>query len=424
MGRGGASVASPCPDSSSVFFNPAGIAFDPALSITLGGVGIAPVGQFINSKTSQKSDLTKAVYPVPNIYVSKGIGSRLAVGLGVNAPYGLTAEWDADTSEGRFLGYKSVVQGVFFQPTVAMKLNEKVSVGFGLDITYLNVQLRQRVDLSAQALAPGVTFRAIGVPPGTDFADIDLSGHAFGTGFHVGLLAKANDKVSFGVRYLSNQTIDVDNGKLTTEQIPTGRLLPISLPGLPAGTPLDLILATQFKDGAGLESGQKGTTSIPMPAQLVLGTAVKVSPKATLFADYRFVQWSKFAELAIKRENASAASITYEDYRNANAFHIGAEFEVSPKMVVRAGYFGNSGAAPDQTVTPNLPEGRRNNYSVGFGFKVSEKARLDVAYQYLQQYDRAGRSTDGGVARPTVDVNNGTYKFHANIFGASLGLRF
>ena len=49
------------------------------------------------------------------------------------------------------------MQGVYVQPTFAAKLNDKVSVGVGIDATYLNVELRQRVDLSTQVLGIAAT---------------------------------------------------------------------------------------------------------------------------------------------------------------------------------------------------------------------------------------------------------------------------
>ena len=79
------------------------------------------------------------------------------------------------------------------QPTVAFKLNDRVSIGAGVDITYLNVELKQRVDLYPQPLAAtGLTFGQLNlvcpaavcgtVKQGTDFADLTLKGHNYSAG--------------------------------------------------------------------------------------------------------------------------------------------------------------------------------------------------------------------------------------------------
>ena len=425
MGRGGAGVASPCPDGSSIFFNPAGIAFIPGQTIGIGGSLVAPRGDFTNDTTGQVSALNSKSYPLPNIYYSGGVGKRFAVGFGVNAPYGLTTDWPI-TSEGRFLGYKSLVQGLYMQPTIAARLSDRVAVGVGVDIVYLKVQLRQRVDLSTQKLTgtPYTFAQYFGVPAGTDFADVDLQGHNWSVGYHLGLQIKATDKISFGARYLSGQNVEVPDGVLNTTQIKTGLATTKPLPGIPVGTPMDAILAGQFAAGAALESGQTGKTTLPLPSQLAIGTALQVAPRVKLLFDYRFVNWSAFDELVIEKENSAQPTVVVESYRNAHAFHFGGDISVTPRFDLRAGFFATTAAAPDQTVTPNLPEGARQNYSVGFGAKLSKSVRLDFAYQYLRQGERAGRTTDGGMAVPTTEVNNGVYRFHANLLGLMLGLAF
>ena len=423
IGRGGASVAMPCSDGSSVFFNPAGLAFVPGQTLSFGAAAIKPTGNFTNDKTGDVSMLNKRTYPVPNFYYSRGVGKTMSAGIGVFAPYGLTTDWPT-TSEGRFLGYKCKVQGIYIQPTFALRLSDRAAVGVGVDLTYLNVELRQRVDLSVQQLAPGLTFGAIGVPAGTDFADVELRGHSLSAGFHVGLQAKASDRVAVGFRYLSGQKVDISNGKLATKQIPTNLATRVLLPGIPVGTPYDAIVEPQFKDGAALENGQKGTTRLPLPAQFVVGTAIQATPSLMVLVDYQYTRWSAFDALIINKENSTNPTVTVEDYGNTHGVRFGAEYTITPAFVVRGGFVVNTAGAPDQTVTPNLPEGKRYWPTAGISAKLTKRAHLDVFYLYLYQPERAGRSTDGGMAKPTVAVNNGTFNFRANLFGAALAFRF
>ena len=75
-------------------------------------------------------------------------------------------------------------------------------------------------------------------------------------------------------------------------------------------------------------------------------------------------------------------------------------------------------------MTPNLPEGPRTEYTAGVGATLSPKLHLDVSYQYIDQADRRGRTTDGGLAVPTAAVNNGLYTFSASLIGATLTYKF
>lgn len=427
MGRGGAGVADPCDDGSGVFFNPAALSFRKT-TLTLGGAVIHPYGGFTDTSGGAANGLVSSLnnkyYPVPNFYASMPFRKRLAFGVGVFAPYGLETDWPA-SSEGRFLGYKSIVQGVYVQPTVAFKVNDNVSVGGGVDITYVNVELRQRVDLSVQPLGTtGLTFAQLNlvcpaavcgtVPAGTDFADVRLKGHRWHAGFHLGVQARVNDRISVGARFLSEQKVDVTNGKITTEQIPVpGVKVPVTVNGTTNFVPVDTVLAAEFAAGGKL-SNQDGTSRIPMPAQLVAGVAIKATGTIKVFADYQYTRWSAFDVLPVNGQYLTESIV--EAYTNVHGVRFGTEIGLTPRAVVRGGINLHGPAAPDQTVTPNLPEGSRREFNVGFGYKVSERVRFDAAYMYLYQPDRDGRTN------PTT--NNGVYSFRAHLVSASATILF
>ncbi len=425
MARAGAGVAAPCPDASSIFFNPAGLSFQRA-EIGLGGVIIGPRGSFTDRNTSLVSKLNDHWYWWPNIYLSKPVAGRYALGLGVFVPYGLTTDWPVDF-EGRYLGYHSQLQAIYIQPTLAVKLSQKISVGAGVDVAYLTVELRQRLDLSVQPLPalpgipPGATFALLGVKTGTDFANIDLKGNTWNAGYHLGILMKTNDRVSFGARFLSGQSVHLKDGAITTTQISTPYTLPFSLPGAPAGTPLDVLLKPQFAAGAPL-GNQTASSRLPLPSQFVAGTAFKLLPRTRLMVDYQFTRWSKFDKLVITGQ--SLTSFTPENYRDTHGVRAGTEISLGGRSVLRAGLEIHTAAAPDQTVTPNLPEGWQQEYAIGFGRQLWEKIRFDIAYVRTVQPDRAGRTTNGGKIFPTAADNNGTYTFNSNFISAGLSMRF
>jgi long-chain fatty acid transport protein len=422
-GRGGAGVADPCPDGSGIFYNPAALSVNQKV-ITLGGAFIGPSGTFTDTSggalNGTVSTLNKHWYPVPNIYVSLPFAKRYAFGLGVMAPYGLTTDWPV-TSQGRFLGYKSLVQGVYVQPTFAVKVSDRMSVGIGIDATYLNVELRQRVDLAAQPLGTtGLTFAQVGIPANTDFADIQLKGNSWHAGYHLGVKIDASDRVSLGFRYLSSQKVSISSGTIATTQIMTGYKLPPSLGGLP----VDSLVASQFAPGGKL-SDQAAETSIPLPSQFVAGVAIKASSSVKLFFDYQFSHWSEFDVLPINGQYLKSSIV--ESYQDVSGFRAGTDIGLgkSKASTLRLGVNLHPAAAPDQTVTPNLPEGSRREFTAGFGTRLSKSMFLDFAYMYLGQPDRNGRTTSGKVpTAPTAADNNGVYSFGANILNAALSFRF
>jgi len=426
MGRAGATVADPCLDGSSMFFNPAGIALLENRVVNAGVTVISAGGNFTNQFTGEKDDLNRTAIPVPTFFFAWPLKNDLALGLGVFAPYGLETEWP-ETAQGRFLGYNSKVASVYIQPTVAYKINDWLSLGGGLDINLVSVTLKQHLDLSEQTV-PGssLSFADFGLPNRTDFADAQLSGHGTTWGFNLGAIAKATDWISFGVRYLARQKANIDGGEVKIEQIQTGLVIPVDvpLPGgtVPAGTPVDALVTPLFADGQPL-SDQGATAVLRFPEQLVLGTMIQVSPHVKLLADYQYTNWSVFESLPITFEHLGQV-VLQEQFVETHGLRLGGEYIFNPDTQLRLGFITHGAAAPPQTVTPNLPEGPRSEMTIGFGTRIWRGLRFDAAYQYIDQANRRGRSTDGGTDTPTTGVNDGLYEFDAHLFGLSLIYKF
>jgi long-chain fatty acid transport protein len=422
MGRAGTAVAAPCADGSAIYYNPAGVANTAKghTTISAGGTAIAPSGAFTDDATGLKSSLNNKVFPIPALYITHGFTDEVSAGIGVFAPYGLTTDWP-NTSQGRYLGYKSVIRAIYIQPTVAAKLGSMVKLGAGFDFNLFHVQLRQRVDLSTQQLPapapPGATFANLGIPTGTDFADVNLTGNATGVGYHIGAIFQPSDQVSLGLRYLSRQKVKMNNGTAAVSQVSTGITLAAGNPfGVPAGTPLDLVLAGQFS-GAGPLQTQDASTAVRMPEQLTGGIMVKPIDRLKLLFDVSWQNWKVFKELVITTANLPQTTIQ-ENFGATTAWRYGAEYEASPTTVLRVGYLFHNAAEPKGSVTPNLPEGSRSEFTVGIGAKLGSSLHGDLAYQYINQQDRRGRTVLFG------QPDNGLYTFKAHLFGAMLTYTF
>ena len=413
MGRAGAAVARPCADGSAAFYNPAGIAGQPA-RLSVGATVIAPHGGFTSTATGLESELERNFYPVPTVYIQRPLTDRLSAGLGVFAPYGLATEW-SDASQGRFLGYETILRAVYAQPTLAAKLHDRVKVGAGLDVTFLSLKLRQRLDLSQQRASPAVTFGQLGIPFGTDFADADLGGESVDFGWHAGVQIDATDWLSVGARYLSRQKHEIDEGDVRITQVATGRVLaPGNVLGAPAGTPVDALVASQFAPG-GLLTDQSATAVVRLPEQAVFGIAVKPVAKLTVLFDAQWTGWDAFTAVPIDFERLPDV-VLEENFRDTWGFRLGGEYQVGETTVLRAGYYTHEAAAPAETVTPNLPEAGRTSFTLGIGGRLADHLTVDAAYQYIDQADRQGRVLPG--------PNTGLYEFDAHLVGLNFAFAF
>lgn len=426
MGRAGVAAARPCADGSAIFFSPAGLAGLTGTHISAGVTLIGAQGNFTDDFLGAKSDLKNPLIPVPNVYITSQVNSKLTAGIGLYAPYGLQTKWDPNTSQGRFIGYFTDVRSIYVQPTIGYQVSPNLKFGVGVAYIHSTLKLKQRADLSTQVVPPalavpaglpaGVTFGTLGVASGTDFADASLKASGNGFAVNFGAIWQVNDKLSIGGHWLTRKKIDY-TGDATFTQVLTGLQLPVAIGPLPAGTPVDAVLAPEFASGGPLANGSV-STSIIMPPQGSLGFAYKVSDAWSVMADWQYVVWGWFNTINIDFANAGTPDLAlHPANKDTHGFRFGTEYQYNAKLMLRGGYLHHNGASPRQFVTPLLPEAARNEFTIGAGIALNPKFHADLAYQYIKQDDRRG----------TVNLaagNTGLYTFSAHLFGIGLAYTF
>lgn len=426
MGRAGVAAARPCADGSAIFFNPAGLASLSGTHVSAGATLIGASGSFTDDFLGQRSELKNGVIPVPNVYVTHAFSPKLTAGIGLYAPYGLQTKWDPNTSQGRFLGYFTDVRSIYIQPTLGYQITPKLKFGIGVAYITSRLQLKQRADLSSQlvpdalrvpaGLPVGTTFAQLGVPTGTDFADAQLKATGSGFAINFGGIWQVTDRLSVGGHWLTRKQINYD-GDAAFTQVPTNLVLPVAVGPLPAGTPVDAVLGAEFASGGPLSNGGV-STSITMPPQGSLGVAYRADSQWTFMADYQYTVWGWFNQVNIKFANPATPTIALNPQnKDTHGFRFGAEYQYNSKVQLRGGYLYHTAASPPQFVTPLLPEGSRNEFTIGAGIALTPQWHVDLGYQYIKQQDRRG----------TVNIaagNTGLYQFSANLFAAGISASF
>jgi len=86
---------------------------------------------------------------VPNFYFATDLAKDLKIGVGISVPFGLKTEYDADWM-GRFQAIKSDIATFNVNPSVAYKVSEDVSLGFGLSYQQINAELSNAVNFAAE----------------------------------------------------------------------------------------------------------------------------------------------------------------------------------------------------------------------------------------------------------------------------------
>ena len=430
--RNGAGIAQPCTDGSAVYYNPAALAHQMG-AVSVGATVIDQTGSFIHDTTGAVIERAPRTMTMPHGWAAYRFSDRIGVGLGVFAPYGLAIDWPVcpidqpqcgTGFEGRFVGYDQSMRGLYLQPTVAYDLLPgRLALGFGLDLVRGDVEIRRRVDLAPQSVGP-FTFAQIGIPSGTDFADVTLAGDGWGVTGHLGALLRVTDAISVGARYLHSVelamegTADFTQVRTFRDIGPLGSLIPeqMSLD--------DFLEASGVFDEGGPASDQDISTTITLPAQAVVGVAFELDRALRVMFDYQWTQWSTWDEVDVDFSVADDERLIM-DYQDASTYRLGGDYAINDRLIARAGVTYAEAAAGDASVSPFLPDSERAFYSGGFHFRAGERLSFDFFGMTVNAANRRGRVVDRESVDQTAEqLNEGVYSSDGQLFGATLTYHF
>jgi long-chain fatty acid transport protein len=398
MGNAYAGAAASAEDASTIWFNPAGMAeLEDGTHISAGVHVVKPTAEFTNNGsvnnltaspiTGTNSTSDKGAY-IPNVYAVKPLTNKVKLGVGVNAPYGLETNYDANWV-GRYNAIKSNMKSININPSVSYKVNDKVSLGAGVNAQYIDAELTSAVDLAT------VTRGAI-----TQDGKATITGDDWSYGYNMGALFKPTTKTKVGLSYRSkmNHTL---KGTATYD--------------LPAGTPAALVAALSNKDAQAAAN---------LPESLSLSVAHKVNDKVEVLGDITRTNWSSFKELrVINPADGSTITVTPENWKDVNRYSLGMNYKYSDRLKLRTGVALDKEPIPSATDrTPRIPGNDRKWLSVGANYKLNKGMSVDVGYSHLFVKDMDINNTN--TTRISSHTLNGTYKADVDIVGAQLNWRF
>jgi len=316
--------------------------------------------------TNQETKMVSQTFNPINVYASYQITNDLVAGFGVYNPYGLGTEWPANWS-GRFITTKVDLQTFFFTPTLAYKFGDKFSLGVGMNY------------------ATGkVTLKSVLSDPFDPHANVSIEANGTGIGWNVGALYKASNELSIGVSYRSQVKIDA-NGTATFDPFRSV---------YPAG---DV------------------SSSLTLPATGYFGIAYTPLKNLTFEADYQYVGWSSYKELALTFKKDNSVEVSPQNFVDTYLIRVGAEYTMGDWQL-RAGYIYDHTPETTAYVEPLLPDANRNEVSVGLGYNLTKHLSVDLAYMFIKFDQRK--------AVGTVINFDGTYNSTANLVALDFGYSF
>ena len=372
-------------DVTAIFYNPAGITSLGGFQLGLGTTIIMPYASFTGPNSTDPnlySTADEQVFTPVTFYTSYQINDKMNVGFGFFTPFGLGSNWGEDWA-GRYLATESEVQTFFLNPVFAYKVLENLSVAVGFNYVIGNVTLKKAVNFP-------VTNSEV-------YSSLEASGS--GMGWNIGIQYKPVDKLALGFAYRSNVLLEFEDGDAKFD-------LPVD-----ETDPLYPIMRNTFPN-------TKGSSEIELPTFMSIGIAYDFLDNLTAEFDYVLIGWETYDELVVKFDDpvgGETESIAEKKYENSASFRLGVEYRLNQDFALRGGYMRDNHAVPDEHMEPSLPDGDRDIYNLGFGYKMGALT-VDANYMLLFQDDREITNS--------VHDFNGTYEAISHLYSLSFGYAF
>ncbi len=384
LGTSYAGSAAIADNASTIFFNPAGMTKLQAREFSVGMNAVKPSFKFsdkgsaILPATGTGSDDAGDWALIPNGYLSWGLTKDLYVGVGFSAPFGLKTEYDP-TWVGQFQAIKFDIKTYNINPSIAYRVNDKVSVGFGV-----NWQ-RMEAEYQRQAAVINAFTRATRVV-------LDADDDSWG--WNAGVLFDVSPTTRVGVSYRSKIKHTLEGTLKSSNQLVS--------PDVSASAAVDL------------------------PDTLIISTVQKLNDKLTMVGDLSWTGWSSVDTVPIIRTSGAASGSTAQTldtrFRDTWRVAFGGIYQYSSNLDLKFGIaYDQTPVKSTQLRLVSLPDNDRLWLSAGAQWKLSKAARFDLgaAYLYVRNTDIDNNQAALGRGRVT-----GTYDSSVLILGAQYSQAF
>lgn len=345
IGNAYAGSAAVAENASTIFFNPAGMTQLKDREISAGLSIVRPTFKFKNDGSSvgafagagNGGDAGSWGF-VPNAYMSWALNKDLYVGVGFGAPYGMMTEYN-DPWVGAAHAVKFDIKTYNINPSLAWRVNDKVSLGAGVSFQRMEVEYVRRAGITTP---PG--FPSLPTTSGT-LAAADNS-----WGWNVGALFTLSPSTKVGVSYRS---------KIKHE------------------------LRGDMTNSGGINSRVSASADVDLPDTFILSVAQTLNDRWQLLGDISWTGWSSIPAVNIM-PTGGATQVLDTKFRDTWRYALGANYRYTDNLKLKFGIAYDQTPVPDsQHRLVSLPDSNRTWFSTGAQIKVNQSSNVDVGLAYL-----------------------------------------
>jgi long-chain fatty acid transport protein len=390
---------------------PATIWYNPAAMTLLGGNQIAGSIAWIAPRTSFSGTGTAALMPagtktggdaimdaaIGSTYALWSVSKDLKFGMAVTAPYGLRSDYPKDWL-GRYYANHSAVTNINFNPNVAYRVNQNLSIGAGLSVDWIDAKLSSQFNQTAAcAVSPTCPYRSA-VLLGAKLPDgqLGFKGDDIGVGFNVGALWEFSPQTRLGITYRSQIQHTLTGNDWT-----------------------DGALTAAY--AASIAPNGRVKADFATPATATLSLYHEIDAQWSVMADVQWTGWSSFHTLKVTgAQTGKTLTETIENWRDTWFVSLGANYKFMPGHTLHAGIAYDQSAiekVTDRSV--RVPDSDRYWLSGGYSWDVSKDLQFNFGYAHIFAPKVDTRLTDAKLGTIT-----GTYTGSVDIVSSSFVYKF
>jgi long-chain fatty acid transport protein len=368
-----AGVTAEADDASTVFYNPAGMAQLPRAQIVVGSAFINPETSFENKGSTDSAgsplrgntSTRDTLQYLPSVFGVVPVGNNLRLGLGVYAPFGSRVTYDANWV-GRYDTTKSALTTVEVMPSVSYQALPWLSVGLGVGAQYAELSRDNAIDFGSVCLASALAAACpgLGLTPQSADGQARLDVSDWAPVYAFGVVVQPSPTTKLGLAYRSEVTHTLSGSARFA--VPSA--------------------AQILTNGGATFQNTSATTKLTLPQSVSLGGSWKAEQDLTLRADATWTNWSRLGELNVSFGNPSQPAVTQQfKWSDSYRIAVGAVYQVSEAMAVRAGIAYDESPVTAQFRSADLPQNDRVLVGIGADYHLSDTIKLVISYDYQRE---------------------------------------
>jgi long-chain fatty acid transport protein len=410
MARSNAGFSSANKDASANFYNPALLTFLKAPQFMLGATDYKIRGEF--SKTSavdasgqplsggnggdmgDHNSIGAGVTPI--LSFGMPIGDRMAFGVALEVPFGLTTTFNGE-SVLRYQAQYTSINVNNINPSFAYKVGDHFSVGVGLDIARINAKLTNQIDYGAVCYAQQgpLLCNTLGLSPQSHDGYFQVQGDDWAYGWNAGL-AWARGGTTIGLSYRSRLFFDA-SGDATYKNVP------------------------QIFQAAGVFKNTGAHAKVNLPDSINLSVTQDIGPAWRVSATARYVRWSAFHDVRFVYDNPKQPdSEQLYNYKNGWFLAVGADWRLNEHWTFHGGVAYDQSPVRDSLREPRLPDSNRTWLSVGATWNLDARNSFTLGWAHLFIGDNIPMDNTGPSGSHVV----GTWSENADLISLQYQMKF